>query len=123
MTILAKILSEIKTEDDVEKVRMLCDQINKEEYPNIEVPVRLPSGPNIFLALQVPGRRQKEIAYLTLEREFGNKFVIVFYTLNAIDISNQDVALKRQMAFPIEDERPEKILTSFAKTYKHYRGE
>jgi len=123
VTILQKILSEIESEDDTEKMRQLCDEIHKEELPNVEHSTYLPSGPNTFLSLEVPGRNAKEIAFLALERESADLYLAVLYTLSHAQLRNPDAGLKKQKVWEIEDNRPEKILTSYAKTYKYLRGE
>lgn len=123
MTIIQQLLSEIKTDDVLEKIRCLCDDIQKEEIPNITNLRHLPSGPNIFLALEVPGRNTKEIAFLTLERESADLYFAVLYTLSNSQLQKPDAGLKKQKVWEIDDHRPEKILTSYAKTYKHLRGE
>jgi hypothetical protein len=117
--ILQEILKEIKGEDNTETIRKLCDQITIEEKKNIKNYLSLPKGPNIFLALEVPGRTGKEIAFLILERESEDKYLSVLYTILKI----RDRRLKRQMVWEINDHRPEKILTEYVKKYKFLRGE
>jgi len=123
LTILQSILAEIKTDDKTQKVRELCDQIQKEEQTNITHIKQLPKGPNIFLALEVPGRTKKEIAFLTLERETADLYLTILYSMSIAQISKDDSSLKRQKVWEIPDDRPEKILTHYAKQYKFLRGE
>lgn len=125
MTILRELIQKMKEEekDDLQQIRELCDQILEEENKTIEHSDNLPVGPNIFLALEVPGRTDKEIAYLTLERETENVYITALYTISTIQLSNPDSGLKRQRVWAIEDHRPEKILTEYAKQYKYIRGE
>ena len=122
-TILQKVLSEIESEDDTEKIRKLCYQINEEEKSNIKNDGYLPVGPNIFLSLEVPGRNDKELAFLALERESADLYLSVLYTIAKTQLRKPDWSLKRQRVWEIEDHRPEKILTNYAKTYKYLRGE
>jgi len=109
--------------DNLQKIRELCDQISKEEAENITHETHLPKGPNIILALEVPGRTSKEVAYLTLEREGPALFLACLYTIPLLQIRMPDSSLKRQKVWTIEEERPEKILTEYAKKYKFLRGE
>jgi len=106
--------------DKLQQIRELCDQISEEE--TIEHESKLPAGPNIFLSLEVPGRNDKEVAYLTLERESEDLYLAVLYTIATTQLSNPDSGLKRQRVWTIEDHRPEKILTEYAKQYKFLRG-
>jgi len=117
--ILQELLKEIKGDDNTEKIRKLCDKIAKEEEKNIKNFLMLPKGPNIFLSLEVPGRTTKENAFLILERESEDKYLLVLY----ITMTWGESRLKRQKVWEIDDHRPEKILTNYAKKYKFLRGE
>lgn len=123
MSILQEILNGLKTTDKTQQVRELCDKIEKEEKGSHSHPERLPKGPNIFLALEVPGRMKREVAYLTLERESEDLYLAILYTLPLSKLRDQDYGLKRQRVWQIEDHRPEKILTEYAKVNKFLRGE
>lgn len=123
MTILQKIISELESDDRSQQIKILCDRIQNEESKNIIVPERLPKGPNIFLALSVPGKREDEIGYLTLERETSEIYLVIFSTLKKVYLLNMKVGLKRQKVWEVNDNRPEKILTTYARTYKFLRGE
>ncbi len=117
MTLLKQLLGEIKSDNRLDKLRQLCDQIIKEE--NKSTHKQLPKGPNIILALEVPGRTSKEIAFLTLERESEDIYLSVLYTLPILG----DDKLKKQRVWEIKDHRPEKILNNYLKVYKYLRGE
>lgn len=125
MTILKQLLSEIKTDDKIQQVRELCDNIQREEEELRDTvkSEHTPAGPNIFLSLEVPGRTSKEIAFLSLERESESLYLIVLSTLLNIHVGKPDVGLKRQKVWEVSDNRPERILTEYAKTYKFLRGE
>lgn len=125
MTLLRTIIDEMKKDekDNLQQIRELCDQINKEEKGTLEHESHLPKGPNIFLSLEVPGRTVKEVAYLTLERETEDLYLAVLYTIPLLQLRMPDSNPKRQKVWEIEDHRPEKILTEYAKHYKHLRGE
>lgn len=123
MGILSNLLSEIKSTDKTQQIREICDRIEKEERGSHKHPERLPKGPNIFLALEVPGRRKREVAYLALERESEDLYISVLYTIPVSKLRDVDTGLKRQKAWQIHDHRPEKILTEYAKINKFLRGE
>lgn len=125
MTILKQILDEIKTDDNTQKIRELCDKIQEEENQNNKYDNMKPKGPNIFLSLEVPGRTTKEIAYLTLERDSPTtSYVVVLYTLPKSEFHTMgDASLKRRKVWTIDDHRPEKILTFYAKHFKYMKGE
>lgn len=123
MTILQQLLSELKSDDKTQQVRELCDKIQKEEFDPQGHNDHIPTGPNIFLALEVPGRTNKEIAFLTLERENADLYLAVFYTMPLLHTRMPEASLKRQKVWEINDHRPEKILTEYAKVNKFLRGE
>lgn len=123
MGILQTLISELKTKDLTQQVRELCDRIAKEEKESIQHDHFLPEGPNIFLSLEVPGRSKKEVAYLTLERESEDTYLTVLYTIPVVKMRRPDSSLKRQKVWEINDHRPEKILTEYAKVIKLLRGE
>jgi len=125
VTILTKLIKQMKVEgkDELQQIRELCDIILEEEIKTIEHDSHVPVGPNIFLALEVPGRNDKEVAYLTLERETENTYMVALYTISISQLSNPDSGLKRQKVWVIDEQRPEKILTGYAKQYKYLRGE
>jgi hypothetical protein len=117
MTILKDILSEIKSSDETEKIRILCDKIQKEENPKIDE--YAPRGPNIFLCLKVPPRNSKEVTYLVLERESEDLYILVMYS---VPILRKDKTI-RVSSWEVEDHRAEKVLTQYAKKYKFLRGD
>ena len=123
MPILRELLKELKAEDNTQAIKQLCDRIQEEEKESIVNLKRLPKGPNIFLALEVPGRNEKEVGFLSLERETEDLYLLVFYTILKSELEHQNKGLRRQKVWEISDHRPEPILTQFAKTYKFLRGE
>ena len=125
MTILQEILNGIKGDDFTEKIKTVCDQIFKEEVDNIAHKDLLPKGANVFLALEVPGRIQNEIAFLTLEREGPLEFIAVLYTINKLDFTKkkiEELSYKKTKVWEINEDKPEKILTAYARQYKFLRG-
>jgi hypothetical protein len=124
VTILTKLLKEIKSDDALEKIRILCDQIFEQEKKNIEHILILPKGPNLFLVLEVPGRLKGEISFLALERESKDLYLAVLFVTTVKELQKNDPpSIKRQKVWEINDHRPEQILTGYAKYYKFLRGE
>jgi hypothetical protein len=125
MTILSSLIQELETDDFIEQLLSLCTTIEKEELHTIHYPSHLPQGPNIFLSLEVPGRTTKEIGFLTLERESHDLFILGFYTLPYAFAKDSESSKlpKRIKIWEVEEHRPEKILTEYAKKYKFLRGE
>lgn len=123
MGILEKLLKEIKGDDALEKIRILCDQIFEQETKNIEHIMILPKGPNLFLVLEVPGRLKGEIAFLALERESKDLYLAVLFITSIKELKKEHPSIKRQKVWEINDHRPEQILTGYAKHYKFLRGE
>lgn len=123
MSILQKLLEEIKSDDNLEKIRILCDQIFDQEKNNIDHIEILPKGPNLLLVLEVPGRIKEEIAFLALERESENLYLAVLFITSKRELQKRSPSIKRQRVWEIKDHRPEQILTDYAKRYKLLRGE
>jgi len=126
MGILKQLLSELKGDDNLEKVRIICDQIIEEEKRNITHHQIIPKGPNLFLVLEVPGRIKDEIAFLALERESEDLWLSVLFVTTVKEFAMREKtppSIKRQRVWEIKDHRPEKVLTEYAKRYKFLRGE
>jgi len=131
MTILDELLSEIKTIDVVEKLRIICDKIQIEENEKFKYAKELiPKGPNNFLVVEVPGRNQKEIAYLVLERDMpvitqAYNAVLYTYILSKLDLTKPETfpPPKRQHSWIIGETDPRKVLKQFARLVKFLKGE
>ncbi len=124
MGILKKLLKEIKSDDVLEKITILCEQIFDQEKENIKHISILPRGPNLFLVLEVPGRIKGEIAFLGLERESADVYLAVLFITSKKELHKpESPSIKRQRVWEINDHRPEQILTGYAKHYKYLRGE
>lgn len=126
MGILNELLKEMKTSESFEKIRMLCDDIFNEEKDKLKYPKILPKGPNIFLSLEVPGRIEGEIAFLALERESDDLYLLVLFVTHIRELKKakgEPIIMKRQQVWQIKDNRPEQVLTEYAKRYKFLRGE
>jgi len=123
--ILNKLLKEIKGDDVLEKITILCEQIFDQEKENIKHISILPRGPNLFLVLEVPGRIKGEIAFLALERESADVYLAVLFITSKKELQKtpEGPSIKRQRVWEINDHRPEQILTGYAKHYKYLRGE
>jgi len=128
MTILSDLISRIKTPNLVEQMRIITETVLEEESSDMEYIDYRPQGPNLFLALQVPGRTPTQIGFLALERENEDSWLVSFWTTKESDIkkaieSETKPSLKKRKMHEITDHRPEKILTEYAKLMKFYHGE
>lgn len=129
MGILKILLSEITTPDVdmTEQIRTICDQIMEQEKHTFKYPELHPKGGSVFLSLEVPGRYDKEIGVLTLEREDVERYVAVFLTLEKYRINEENmedtVPPRRRKVWVIDENKAEKILTQFAIKLKMLRGE
>jgi hypothetical protein len=121
MPILSELLEQVKSSELDEQVKRLCDVIFEEEKDKIKHIDDLPVGPNIFLGLEVPGRSQGEIAFVALERETKEKYIVSLWVKGPP--SSVDRPARRIRAIEVGEVKAEKILLSFAETYKQMRGE
>lgn len=125
MGILKALLSEIKDSDLTSQVRIICDQIMAEEEPKFKYPKLAPKGPRIFLTVEVPGNNNKEIGFLSLEREDEEVYVAIYSTLEKNRIADpieDTVPPRRKKIWVIDENKAEKILTKFAVKLKMLRG-
>jgi len=129
MPILDTLLSEIESSDVDEQVKQLCDQIMDEERGEEKQPYRGPDGPNVFLTLEI-GKDQKEIFFLTLEREEPEKYIVAHYAKKrgllvgrGMNPEDRQPPLKRIKAWEVKQSKAAKIVTEFAKKLKYLRGE
>lgn len=125
MGILQHLLSELKDTDLTHQVRVICDQIIEEEKDKIEYPELNPTGPRVFLSLSVPGRNDREIGFLTLEREDLEVYVAIYSTLEKhriVEDPEEQLPPRRRKVWVIDENKAEKILTQFAKKLKMLRG-
>jgi hypothetical protein len=122
--ILKKIID--PNESITNQVQVICDQIKDEEQEKIQYPELMPKGPRVFLSLEVPGRYDKEIGFLTLEREDEETYVIVYLTLEKYKIKEkiEDTdSPKRRKVWVVSENTAEKIIRKFATTLKVIRGD
>jgi len=136
MSILEDLINEMKTDDTVDKIRILCDRILQEENAKMPWIDFRPMGANIFIALQVPGPTKQHVGFLSLERETEDLYLGVFWSIFEKDLNDAveqgqledsdptKIARPRKIkVHDINDHRPEKILTAYAKLIKFYHGE
>lgn len=123
MTIIDEIMQSIPSSTATEKILEICRHIQTEEHPKTEHPGKLPKGPNIFLSLEVPGRRSHEISYISLEREEEFNYLAIYRTTLIKDYQNADKHPKRVNVREIRYGDPKKVITEFAKIVKMLRGE
>ncbi len=123
MTILDDIIQTIPASTATEKILGICRHIQIEEHPKTEHPNNLPKGPNIFLSLEVPGRRSHEISYISLEREEEFNYLAIYRTIFIKDYQTKDKHPKRVSVREIRYGDPKKVITEFAKIVKILRGE
>ena len=118
--LLDELVSEIKGKDIDQQVREICDIITDQEKDTLENEEHLPIGPNIFLALNCPGRVQDEIGFLTLERELQGEYIVGFWGLTP-KIKNDK--LRRYRTWSVKEVNSKRIIQKFAEKLKYLRGE
>jgi len=112
--LLGEMLKNVEKSDLDEKLKIICDEIMKEESVNFtSLPESRPKGANIFLAVEVMKNKSKDTEFLCLEREFKEKYIISLLT----------VPIRRKRVWPVTEETAEKILKKYAETLKYVRGE
>lgn len=125
MGIIDQLLKEIPSSDMTIQIKELCKKIWDEEKEKIRFQQVLPSGANIFIALEVPAKSKGEISFLTLERDPIHEYISNYYSIKINDIQTADLPQmpRRYQSHTIEGRSAKKILTEFAKLIKFYRGE
>ncbi len=123
MTILGDIIKELDENELTLQVKKICEQIDLEETKKCKHPERLPTGPNTFLSIEIPGIKSNEVSYLTLEREGDEHYLTVLWSLYTKFYLDKTKNLKKIKVWEINENKAEKILINFAKTVKLLRGE
>ena len=127
MGILDQLLKEIGSDDLTQQVREIWAKIAEEEKDNMEHLDYILKGPNVFLCLEVPGRRVNEVAFLVLEREYEEIYVVVLWTWTKSQLETYSPAEipppKKQKTWVLNENKATKILTGYAKIIKTLRGE
>jgi len=126
--ILNELLSEISSSELDEQVKILCDKITEEEKDNMTCPESLLEGPNIFLCLDVPGRTKIERAWLALERESKEKYIMRLWTQGKAKTLDREgkakeSPIKISAQWPINEDKPQKILKQYAERLHYLKGE
>ncbi len=119
MTILDELLATIQKSDVDEQLKIICDQISKEEIHDL-VLYEGPTGANIFLSLPVHCADEKYENYICLEREAQSKYIISHW--NCLR-SNELAIPKRIKAWDVKQDAPKKILKDFAERMSYLKGE
>jgi len=132
MGIIESLIEEIGSNKVSLQVKEICDKILVEEEFKFEYKdfvKYLMEGPNTFLVIEVPGRTEREICFICLEREFSEEFITTVWSLLKKDIKNIEIKdydifpLKRAKSWEIKEDSANEILKEFAKTVKIMRGE
>ena len=119
MGIIEELLENFESVKVDHQVKELCDKIFDEEKDKIKHLDILPKGPNIFLALEVPGRLSQEISFLCLEREAQATYIVTVWSK-----SQGLKPILRTKVWEIKEyNKPDKILIEYAKKIKLMRGE
>lgn len=123
MTLLGDIIKELDENKLTIQVKKICEIIKLEEIKNCKHPERLPTGPNTFLSIEIPGIKRNEISYISLERESEEHYLTVLWSLYNKFYLDKTKNLKKIKVWQINENKAEKILINFAKTIKLLRGE
>lgn len=128
MGIIKTLLSEIPdtSSDLTQQMRIICDQISSQEKSNMKYLSIAPKGSAIFLCLEVPGRYDWEVGFLTLEREDVEVYIIVHYAIEKNRIAKEGdeiIPPRRKKVWVINENKAEKIITQYALKLKMLRNE
>lgn len=130
-TTIQKVIEEIKgdptirnRDDDLVIIMELCKKIQAEEDSKLDEDVLSfmkengPHGAAILLTLSIPYQRhQKEFSYLTLEYDGLSGFSVCYY----VDFG-RTTRYKLKKRHDINTDKPNHVMTHFAKIYKAYLG-
>lgn len=118
MSILSDLLSELASNDSDETLKKLCDKIYEEEVRRkyLQHPTLLPTGPNIFLALECPEDFQK-YNFICIEREERNKFIISHWAVMRNTENSKRIKVWDCAGLPNQ-----KIIEQFLEKYNFLRG-
>lgn len=120
MTIIDELLEQWKKSDKDEKLRILCDQIEKEELVDA-IDYEGPIGPNIFLSLPIIDTNNKKYEdYICIEREAQNKYIISHWVCL---INSSGSVPKRIITWDVKNDDPKKILKEFIERMQFLKGE
>lgn len=119
MSIIDELLEKWSKSDNDEKLRILCDQITKEEISEPDS-YEGPSGSNIFLSLPVITEYKKYENYICIEREAQNKYIISHWTCLA---NHSILTPKRVTTWEVKYDDPKRILKEFIERLQFLKGE
>jgi len=127
MGILEDIITELPTDELIEQLHMICANILAEEKPKFTYIDYASDGPNTLITLEAPGRNQKELGFISLEREGTETYLVVYSTIPTIEMEikkpDESSPPKRQRVWEVKDHRAAKIMSEFARKVKYLRGE
>lgn len=119
MSILKTLIDDARKENlDLDsELRVICDTISEEEKNNSR---DIPTGPNIYLAIEVPGITKRDICFVCLERESRGKFIASLWSKQNL---GSTTPIKRTVVWEIKEDKAERILGFFADKVAFMRGE
>lgn len=123
MTILGDVIKELGENNLTLQVKKICEKINIEENKNCKHQEKLPTGPNTFLSIEIPGIRNNQISYLSLDREDEEIYLIVLWSIQSKLYNDVTKNIRKTKVWEIHENKAEKILIQFAKKVKLLRGE
>jgi len=115
--ILDEILAEIKSKPFDQQVIELCEMIMNQEKEEIteEVLKMAPDGPNIMLALPCPGMLKNDVAFLTLEREMSESYIVGHWLIKERPV--------RAKVWEVKEVNSKRVLRRYASILKYLKGE
>jgi len=117
MSILKDLINESKKNVDLDtELKMICDTIFEEEKNDNP---DTPTGPNIYLSVEVPGITKRDLCFICLERESRGKFIASLWSKQR----DKNTPIKRTVVWEIKEDSVEKILGFFADKVAFMRGE
>jgi len=119
MSILDELLKSVETLPLDEQMKKVCLEIFKEEKKNIIDISDIPTGPNIFLAVQVPGIINKDICFICLERVSRGEYIVTLWAKQA----ETDTEVKRTLKWEAKSNELVKILKLFTDKVSFMRGQ
>ena len=124
MTILTELLEKVKNNPLDAQMKEICDKIQEEEELNFkDFKKDKPVGPNIFLAILVPGLTKKEINFVCLEREFPGVYLVSLWSQMISEEEGKTAAKRRIKVWECRETAAQKILEFYSKTFKFIKGE
>jgi hypothetical protein len=127
--ILDELMEEMKDQkilDFHEQIMEISNNIFNEEKESMKYIDLHPNGANVILTLETKGLIKKEIGFLTLQRDFGDKYICVYRTIFEPKIKhlkeNDEVRYFINATWEIDENKVEKVMKEFIKRYKFIEG-